>query len=67
MENKPVYPRPNPEYEKTVYEHFLKRMKNMRWDVPDEYQFNQRGRKPKQIKYPEKVKPRVKNGYDWFK
>jgi hypothetical protein len=66
LENKPVYPRPNPEYEKTMREQFLHRMKNMRWDDPEECYCKPRGRKPKQIKLPEKVKPRFKSGYNWF-
>ena len=65
MENKPVYPRPNPEYDKIVYEQLLYRMRNMRWDMPDECG-STRGRKPRQIKYPEKVKPRFRDKYDWL-
>ena len=47
--NKPVYPRPHPEYEKTMREQFLHRMKNMRWDDPEECYCKPRGRKPEQV------------------
>jgi len=63
MKNKPVYPKPNPEYEKEVHEQLLRRMRNMRWDTPDDCN---KKYKPKQIKYPEKTKPRFKDKYNWF-
>jgi hypothetical protein len=68
MDNKPVYPRPNPEYDRIAYEQLLQRMRNMRWDLPDECG-KPRGRKPKQQSRPES-RPRSegeKQAYDWFK
>lgn len=65
-ENKPVYPRPNPEYDKAVYEQFLNRMKNMKWIDPDECQRKSRGRKPKQYHPPQYDKSKARNRYNWF-
>jgi len=69
MENKPVYPRPNPEYDKFVREQFLNKVRNTRWDDPEEYQRKPRGRKPKQQVRPES-RPRSegeRQAYNWFK
>lgn len=69
MENKPVYPKPNPEYQKAVREQLLQRMRNMRWEDPDECQRKPRGRKPKQHVRPES-RPRSegeRQAYNWFK
>ena len=62
----PVYPRPNPEYHKACYEHFIRRMKNMKWDsIDDKIQIE--GRKQKQKTLPEKVKSRITNNkYNWL-
>lgn len=62
----PKYPRPNPEYEKAVYEHFIRRMKNMRWDDPEECKYKPRGRKPKHPQPVQYDKTKARNRYDWF-
>jgi hypothetical protein len=69
LENKPVYPRPNPEYDRIVYEQLLQRMRNMRWDNPEDCQRKPRGRKPQRYVRPES-RPRSegeRQAYDWFK
>jgi hypothetical protein len=53
MNNKPVYPKEDPEYNKKVFEDFLKKVRNQRWDNPEEIQSKPRGRKPKQTTRPE--------------
>lgn len=49
MSNQPVYPKPNPEYRKMVLEAFYKKVRETRWDEPDERPSKPRGRKPKQV------------------
>jgi hypothetical protein len=49
--NQPVYPKEDPEYKKRIMEQFYKRLSKIRWDVPEEgeYQGKPRGRKPKTV------------------
>lgn len=47
MSKEPIYPKPNPEYRKQVLEAFYKKVRETRWDEPDECPYKKRGRKPK--------------------
>jgi len=49
MSKEPIYPKPNPEYRKVVLEAFYKKVKETRWEEPDECPYKKRGRKPKQV------------------
>jgi hypothetical protein len=62
----PVYPKPNPEYRKQVMEEFYKKVRNTKWEDPDEKLSKPKGRKPKKIERIE-AKPRPTEKYNWFK
>jgi len=47
MSKEPIYPKPNPEYRKMVLEAFYKKVRETRWDEPEERVCKPRGRKPK--------------------
>lgn len=66
MSKEPVYPKPNPEYRKMVLEAFYKKVRETRWDEPDECTYKQRGRKPKQTVRPES-RPRTEGERKVFK
>ena len=67
MNKEPVYPKQDPEYRKRVMEQFYKKVKETRWDTPDqdEYQGKPRGRKA-QFKERPKAKLRAGERYNWL-
>ena len=66
MSNEPVYPKRDLEYEARVKQEYYKRMKNIKWDEPEERQAKPRGRKV-QFKERPKAQLRPGEGYNWFK
>ena len=57
MNNQPVYPKEDPEYNKKVFDDFIKKIRRQKWDDHEDKQIKPRGRKPKQVSRPES-KPR---------
>ncbi len=49
MNNKPVYPKENPEYRQKVLERFYKTVRETNWGADEERVCKARGRKPKPI------------------
>ena len=49
MNNKPVYPKENPEYRQRVLERFYKTVRETNWGADEERVCKPRGRKPKQF------------------
>lgn len=63
----PVYPRPNPEHQKAVYDQLVRRLRIRGWDWDeDEYKCNRKGRRPKQQQPVQYDKNKARNKYDWF-
>ena len=61
----PVYPKPDPEYRKRVMEEFYKKVRETKWEDPDERPCKPRGRKAKFIERP-KAQPRLGERYTWL-
>jgi len=67
MNNEPVYPKRDLEYEARVKQEFYKRIKNTKWNTAEEgeYQGKPRGRKA-QIKEKPKAQLRPGERYNWL-
>jgi hypothetical protein len=67
MNKEPVYPKQDPEYRKRTMEQFYKSVRDTKWNIVEEgeYQGKPRGRKAKFTERP-KAQLRPGEGYNWL-